>query len=304
MLPRGLKAPLGELRPQYRPRPLRVPAGYLRTSPPAPVPSISMVVPSLNSAAHIEAALDSVLSQGYPRLELIVMDGGSDDGSVRILEGMAGRLDHLESGPDRGQAAAINAGFGKATGEIRSWLNADDLLLPGSLAAVAGHFARHPEVDVVYGHRILIDEDGRDVGLWVTPPHGDDALVWFDFIPQETVFWRRELWERVGGLDESFDLALDWDLLVRFREAGATIARLPRFLGCMRLHPGQKTASRPGEAVTELAEIRDRVHGRHVGLEEAKARVDVYRARSVPRYAWERARRAVLRRREAAVRHH
>src|SRR5439155_11875113 len=121
---------------------------------------------------------------------------------------------------NRGQAHAINLGFRHATGEILAYLNSDDLLLPGALAYVANHVVRHPEVGVVYGHRVVIDADGREVGRWVLPPQDDASLVWDDYVPQETMFWRRRAWERVGArLDETFHFALDWDLILRFRQA-------------------------------------------------------------------------------------
>src|SRR5262249_23541680 len=145
--------------------------------------------------------------------------------------------------PDEGQTQAINLGFQHTSGEIMAYLNSDDLLLPGSLAYVAGYMAAHPEVDVVYGHRILIDECDDEVARWVLPRHDDRVLTWANFVPQETLFWRRRIWERVGGtLDASFQFAMDWDLILRFREAGARFVRLPRFLGAFRVHARQKTS--------------------------------------------------------------
>ena len=92
-----------------------------------------------------------------------------------------------------------------------AWLNGDDLLLPGAIEYVAHFFEQHPEVDVVYGHRIVIDADGREVGRSILPPHDDGVLSWADFVPQEALFWRRRIWERVGArIDESFQFAMDW----------------------------------------------------------------------------------------------
>jgi carbamoyltransferase len=288
LLPAWLKPRLGELRGQYSPRPLAVPAGYERARVPDPAPSISIVTPSLDHGAYIENTILSIVGQDYPRLEYVVMDGGSSDGTAEILERHRNRLHHFESGPDQGQASAINRGFGYTSGEIMGWLNSDDLLLPGSLAYVAGTFAKHPEIDLVYGHRVLIDEQGRDIGLWVTPPHTVDTLRWFDYLPQETVFWRRGLWERAGGIDESFGVAFDWDLFLRFQERGARIRRLSRFLGGFRLHPKQRTRVHHDAAQEELAAIRERWNGRHVELDEARSRVDRLRLRSLPYYAWHR----------------
>lgn len=152
-----------------------------------------------------------------------------------------------ESSNDRGQADAIMQGFAKTSGksdDLMGWLNSDDFYLPGALAYVADYFAQHPEIDAVYSHRVLIDAQSREVGRWYLPAHDDDVLKLYDFIPQETLFWRRKLWETTGGLNPAFQFAMDWDLLLRFVDAGAKIVRLPRPLACFRLHPEQKTSNR------------------------------------------------------------
>jgi glycosyltransferase involved in cell wall biosynthesis/GT2 family glycosyltransferase len=256
-----LQPSLGVLH-QHPPRPLRLPARYAREEPPRPAPLVSVVTPSYNQAAFLERTIRSVLGQNYPRLEYVVQDGGSADGSVAILEAFSGRLTRWESAPDAGQAQAINRGFRHTGGEILAYLNSDDVLLPGALAAVANFFSEHPDVDVVYGHRVIIDAEDREVGRWVLPPHDDGFLRWDDYVPQETLFWRRRIWERVGGLDESFHFALDWDLLLRFQEAGARFRRLSRFLGAFRLHPGQKTLTRITDLYwPEVRRLRERSHG-------------------------------------------
>lgn len=287
-LPGWLKPRLGQLRAQYSPRPLTVPAGYCRVTPPNPAPTISVVTPSLNHGRFIARTIESILGQAYPELEYIIMDGGSIDETLDIVDRYRDQIHHFESGPDAGQASAINRGFAHSSGEIMAWLNSDDLLLPGSLARVANLFADHPEVDLIYGHRVLIDEEDRDIGIWITPPHGPDSLKWFDFLPQETAFWRRSLWERAGGIDEAIGVAFDWDLFLRFQAAEARIVRIPRLLGGFRLHPGQKTQVHQRTALAELAEIRQRANGRPISLDEARARVDHMRLMSLPRYAWHR----------------
>src|SRR5262249_47748856 len=151
-----------------------------------PAPVISVVTPSYNHARFLERTMRSVLDQGYPRLEYIVQDGASRDGTAALLERCRGALAHCESCPDSGQANAINRGFRHATGEILAYLNSDDLLLPGSLAYVANFFRRHPEVDVIYGHRVIVNEHDLEVGRWLLPPHDDEVLSWGDYVPQET----------------------------------------------------------------------------------------------------------------------
>ena len=189
---------LGTLR-HHPPRPLRLPNSDPLTRPPEDAPTISIVTPSFNQAQFLEDTIESVLDQDYPRLEYVVQDGGSDDGSREILDRYSRRLDHWESAPDDGQAGALNRGFARTTGEVMAYLNSDDLLLPGALSYVARFLHDHPEVDVVYGHRVLIDERGREIGRQVIPRHGDRVLSWADFIPQETVFRRRAAWEQAGA---------------------------------------------------------------------------------------------------------
>ena len=259
---------------QYSPRKLSVPAHYSRPQAMANAPRISLVTPSFRQAGYIERTLRSVLDQEYPNLEYHVQDGGSTDGTPEILQRYAGRLARWDSRPDKGQSEAINLGFAGTTGEIMAWLNSDDILLPGALAYVADYFTRHPAVDVVYGHRILIDENDDDIGRWMMPAHNDEVLSWADYVPQETLFWRRRIWEKVGArIDESFRFAMDWDLLVRFREAGARFARLPRFLGGFRIHPHQKTCADISDVgFREMDRIRERVLGRvPSGFEVRKA---------------------------------
>jgi GT2 family glycosyltransferase len=234
------------------------------------LPSISIVTPSYNQAAFIGNTIESVLSQNYPKLEYFVQDGGSTDGTVEVLKRHADKLDGWVSEKDGGQSHAINLGFGKTAGEIMAWLNSDDLLLPGALAYVGEYFALHPEVDVIYGNRILIDEEDREIGRWVLPNHDDKVLSWADFIPQETLFWRRSIWEEAGGqIDENFKFAMDWDLLLRFRKAGARMVRLPRFLGAFRIHEAQKTSAVINEVgMAEMGKLRQRELGRTVGQGE------------------------------------
>ncbi|MFP4307074.1 MAG: glycosyltransferase [Desulfococcaceae bacterium] len=256
---------LGSLQ-QHPPRPLAIPARYHRIPRRGDWPRISLVTPSFRQANFIERTLRSVLDQNYPALEYVVQDGGSADGTADILRQYDAVLHRWVSERDGGQTEAINRGFRGTSGEIMAWLNSDDLLLPGSLHYVADHFRRHPEVDAIYGHRVLIDEADREIGRWVLPPHDEKVLTWADFVPQETLFWRRRLWERVGGrVDEDFQFAMDWDLLLRFQEAGARIVRVPRFLGAFRVHTRQKTSADLAETGwREMARLRRRCHGRPV----------------------------------------
>src|SRR5215813_4307376 len=281
ILRRWRRPRLGQLY-HHNPVPLRVPDFYYKNKSRLNVPRISLVTPSFNQGRFLGVACESVLSQKYPRLEYIVRDGKSTDESCSVLRRFEDRITAIRIAKDGGQASALNLGFAESTGEIMAWLNADDILLPGSLDYVAAFFCRHPDVDVIYSHRVLIDEFGREIGRWILPPFDGEILRWLDYIPQETMFWRRCLWEKSGGaLDEKFTYALDWELLLRFMRHSARVRRVPRFLGGFRVHAQQKTqamASTNGAA--EMALLLESLHGRKVDAEEAASRANLNYARS------------------------
>ncbi|HEY1108077.1 MAG TPA: glycosyltransferase, partial [Opitutaceae bacterium] len=257
---------IGVLR-HYEPKPLvwdRLPAPRLAD---AALQQIAIVTPSYGQERFIERTLRSVIDQAYPKLVYAVQDGGSKDRSPEIIAGYANRLRHFESVRDKGQADAIHRGFTHIAGALgpddaMAWLNSDDLIAPGSLRYVAEYFATHPDVDVVYGHRIIIDEEDRDVGRWIMPRHNPETLQWIDYVPQETMFWRKRAWDLVGGIDPTFQFALDWDLLARFQQAGCRMVRLPYFLGAFRVHSEQKTSQAiHTTGADEMRRIRTRFHG-------------------------------------------
>jgi glycosyltransferase involved in cell wall biosynthesis len=283
--PRLIPSPrLGVLR-QHVPRPLTIPASYFNVEPPAPTPTISIVTPCLHQGRFLERTLASVIGQRYPALEYVVQDGGSTDQTLDILRRFDPPVSWV-SGPDRGQADAINRGFVRTSGQIMGWLNSDDLLLPGALAIVARYFSGHPDVDVVYGNRLVIDERDQKIGSWIMPRHSNRALGLADYVPQETLFWRRRAWEAVGGqVDESFRYALDWDLLLRFKAAGATIVRLPRFLGAFRVHDDQKTLVDSEIGAAESKHLLLRIHRRELSRREVLARLAPYLARHLAAHA-------------------
>ena len=204
------------------------------------LPRITIVTPSYNQGEFVEATVLSVFEQRYPDLEYILMDGGSKDETVEILAVYRDRFTHFQSAPDGGQSAAIAAGFERSTGEIMAYLNSDDVLLPGTLAFVGRYFRDHPEVDAIYGHRAIIDEKNRVLGHWILPPHCSALMRRWDLIPQESVFWRRSLWERAGNVDPTFRFAMDYDLFVRYMAAGR-FRRVNRFLAAYRVHHQAKT---------------------------------------------------------------
>jgi len=268
-------------------QPLKLPQRYFNSSPSLEkYPSFSLVTPSYNQAQYIEKTISSILEQHYPELEYFIEDGASTDNTAQVLAKYSEHNIHICSQPDTGQASAINRGFEKSQGEIMAWLNSDDILLPGSLMYVAKFFAEHPDVDVVYGHRLLINADSQIIGMWVLPPHNDEFITWADYIPQETMFWRRSVWEKSGAyIDENYQYALDWELILRFREHGAKFVRLPRFIGAFRVYADQKTSSWTEIGSAEMDKLRFRCHNRNASPEEIDLNVKPYQRQSW-KYYW------------------
>ncbi|MEK6704115.1 MAG: glycosyltransferase family 2 protein [Planctomycetota bacterium] len=218
-------------------------------------PRISIVTPSFNQGVYIERTIRSVLLQEYDNLEYAVCDGGSTDATMEVVDRYRDQLAWVRSGPDAGQSDAIARGLSQSTGEIMGWLNSDDLLAPGALDAVVEAFERYPRVDVLYSHRVAVDADDRVLYYWILPPHSNYLMARWDLIPQETCFWRRRVWEAVGGVDPSYHFAMDYDLFTRFMTHGR-FKRLDRFLGAFRIHPSSKTSS---QLQTVGAQEADRV---------------------------------------------
>jgi glycosyltransferase involved in cell wall biosynthesis len=218
------------------------------------LPSISIVTPSFNQAAFLGRTLESILSQGYPKLETLVFDGGSSDGSIEVLKQYEDRLSYWESERDRGPAHAINKGLKRATGEIVGWLNSDDLLASDALWEVGRAFAKDPDLDMVYANAVYIDENDRllvvDHGSYRTglyrgemQPLEQIPAYWsyIHSVPQPTVFFRRRLLESCGYLDESFHYIFDFELFWRFCWK-AKIKKIERTQAFYRIHAASKTS--------------------------------------------------------------
>jgi len=223
-------------------------------------PSISIVTPSYQHGRFLEWTIRSVLLQEYASLEYVVMDGGSEDETPGILKRYEKQFAHVESAPDGGQADAVARGFAHTSGEIMAYLNSDDLLAPGALDFVGRFFVEHPLVDALYSHRVFIDDANTVDSYWILPQHRNWMMKRWDYIPQETCFWRRRIYEQAGGIDPSFQFALDYDLFVRFMKIGR-MERVNRFLGAFRRHAASKTATlTDGSVHPEIARVRQH-HG-------------------------------------------
>ncbi len=229
------------------------------SSPAAALPVVSIVSPSLNQGPYIEDTILSVLAQDYPRIEYVVRDGGSTDGSLAVLERYTGRVRWV-SGPDAGQAAAINQGLRESTGEVLAWLNCDDTYEPGAVSAAVQYLRDHPEVMLVYGDATLTDARGTAIGPCAhVEPFALERLVHHgDIVVQPAAFFRREAFLAVGGLDESLHWTMDYDLWLKIGRRFPA-AYLPRKLARCRW-TGENKTSVGGFA--RLAEI-ERVGRRH-----------------------------------------
>jgi hypothetical protein len=226
------------------------------------LPLVSIVTPSFNGARFLREAMESVLSQDYPHIEHLVVDGGSSDGTLAILESYdeshGGRLRWI-SEPDRGQSHALNKGFGMAGGEIVAWLNTDDLLLPGAVSAAVEAFQREPQLGMVYGEGLILNEAG---GVRCRFPYTEPFDLWrlihiWDSILQQSVFLRKHALDSVGGVNESLHWGLDWDLFIRVAKR-FPVRRLDAELGAIREHGVTKTATGGFQRWRELSRISTR----------------------------------------------
>lgn len=210
------------------------------------LPLVSIVTPSYNQAAYLEAAVRSVLEQDYPRLEYLVADGGSTDASPEIIRRHADRLAWWVSEKDQGQADGANKGFRRAQGEIIGWLNSDDLYRPGAIAGAVAAFQAHPEAGLVFSDVDSIDGAGELINVMRFSPRTLEDLMAFKIISQPGVFMRRSLLERVGYLDQSYHLLLDHQLWLRMvRHAPPVYVPGARWAAA-RFHAGAKNVAQAG----------------------------------------------------------
>lgn len=233
-------------------------------------PLVSIVTPCYNHARFLEATMRSVLEQDYPRLEYLVVDGGSTDGSVEIIRRYADRLAWWVSEPDRGQTDAINKGFARARGEILAWLNSDDTYEPGAVSEAVAALLAHPEAAMVYGDANFIDESGRVTGRFPAAQTDYARLRrGYVHIPQQAAFFRADLWKQVGPLDPSFFFAMDYDLWVRLARL-APLVYVPRTWANFRLHREGKTFAADDRCWPEMMRVHYRDGGSPFSVMAAK----------------------------------
>ncbi len=227
----------------------------------SPWPRISIVTPSYNQGQFIEETIRSVLLQGYPDLEYIVMDGGSTDGTVDVIGKYEPWLAHWVSERDKGQAEAINKGWAGSTGPVVAWLNSDDMLLPGAMEVAVCALAGSPDAGAVYGDVWHIDKLSRTIGSRQGLPFALDYVLtrWHNVSPQPGLFLTSEAFRSTGFLDESLSFVMDLDYWLRMALEGWNLIHVPRYLASARLHAGAKTSGMPLVAAKEQVLICDRV---------------------------------------------
>jgi glycosyltransferase involved in cell wall biosynthesis len=219
-------------------------------------PLVSIITPSYNQAAFLEQTIQSVLDQDYPNLEYIIVDGASNDGSQEIIKKYASRIAWWVSEPDHGQADAINKGFARASGQIAAWLNSDDYYLPGAIAAAVAALNAAPEMGLVYGDVLAVDQVGQKINTLRYKDWELTDLMRFNIIGQPAVFFRKELFEKAGRLDTRYHCMLDHQLWLRM--AGlAPIHYVHELWAAARFHAAAKNIAQAPEFGREAYVVAD-----------------------------------------------
>ena len=234
-------------------------------------PLVSIITPSFNQAKFLRRTMDSVLSQDYPNLEYIVIDGGSDDGSLEIIQEYADRLAYWESIPDKGQTDAINKGFNRASGKYVAWLNSDDIYRPGAISEAVAYLEEHPAVGLVYGDCDFVDAEDRVIGKFPAAQTDLGLLKQgYVHVPQAAAFMPREMWQKVGPLDPSFYFAMDYDLWVRIAGLAPVVYLPGRTWASFRLHGDAKTIVADSQCWPEMLRVHYREGGHWLSVIQLK----------------------------------
>lgn len=237
---------------------------------PVLLPLLSIIVPTLNQAKFIAQTLASIVGQCWPRTEIIVIDGGSKDGTADVVRSFGSVITHFVSEPDRGQADAINKGFRLAKGDLLAWLNSDDYYLPAMMREVAPILGDGTSPRLAYGGTIAYFEQTKETKLWSAPAFDREALRNRALIYQPSAVWTRALWEKTGELDVNQHFTLDWDWFLRASEHGDFTA-IDAPLSVYRFHADHKTGSGNPKRNQEICAFVEK----HAGLEWGAAFRDV-----------------------------
>jgi glycosyltransferase involved in cell wall biosynthesis len=228
-------------------------------SEPEVLPLLSIVTPCLNAGRYIEATIQSVLEQDYRRIEYLVMDGGSTDNTVEILKRHERELRWVSEN-DRGTADAINKGFERCTGDLFTYLNADDLLLPGAISAAVSAVQSQPGISGVYGGAWWIDESGARIRPYPVKDFNPKLLESECFICQPASFVRSEVFRNLGGLDPTLGLTFDYEFWMRFSRL-YTLKRIDQPLACSRMHAANKSLGRKKGVFEETFRVLHQHYG-------------------------------------------
>jgi glycosyltransferase involved in cell wall biosynthesis len=235
------------------------------------LPLVSIITPSFNQAQYLEAAIQSVLGQDYPRIEYIIVDGGSTDGSVDVIQKHEGRLAWWVSEQDKGQTDAINKGFNRAGGDILAWLNSDDTYNPGAVSAAVKFLVENPEVAMVYADCDFINERGDMIGKFNSAQTDYRRLrEGYVHIPQQTMFFRAKYWKELGPLDPSFYFAMDYDLWTRIAARAPIKYLAGQTWANFRIHTSGKTTSADDRCWPEMLRVHYRDGGSFFSILVAK----------------------------------
>ena len=243
---------------------------------------VSIITPSYNQAPFLEQTIQSVLEQDYPHIEYIVVDGGSTDNSVAVIQKYADRLAYWISEKDSGQAEAINKGFARANGEIVAWLNSDDYYLMHTISIVVRCFEQNPDVVMVYGDMFAVDGNDQTINVLRYKQLSLEDLLCFQIIGQPSVFFRRSALETVGRLDPTFHFMLDHHLWIRLAQLGR-ILHIPQVWSAARYHPQAKNRARAAEFGREAFRVLDWAK-KQPGLAESVSKVKRRALASAHRY--------------------
>lgn len=222
------------------------------------MPQVSIITPSYNQAQFIGATIASVLSQAVD-LEYFIIDGGSTDGTVDILRAQTDPRLHWVSEKDSGQANAINKGLARATGEFITFINSDDVLLPGAMAFALEYFTAHPQADLIYGDVNLVDAAGGLLRVSPSVPYSlPAALTGAMTVMQQGSVWRRRVTERIGGMDERLHYVFDAEYWLRAALAGFDVRYVPGVRAEFRMHGASKSVSQARRFLDDWAGVFER----------------------------------------------